>query len=191
MRLVHILPALALALAASPLAQAQDFHVGGQVTLSKPMGDLGGSDYLDGKTGLGFGIHSLIGLNNGHAIVPRFDFITYKRSVHTADGDADFKVNTMMLGVDYNYFVSGKANEGLYLGGGLGYGSTKFEVSSGPVSVSDTPKSIYVAGIVGYMFTPNIGAELRYVSASYEPEALGMKDTVSSPVLNATFVVRF
>lgn len=187
MKITHFLVSAAVACVLATPTMAQDVHVGGQLTVSKPMGDLGASGNLDGKIGYGFGAHCLVGFQGGHAIVPRLDYTMYKRSTPAG---SDFKVNALNFGVDYNYFVGGKANEGIYLGAGLGYGSTKFEVSSGVISINDTPTALTVAASVGMIFHKNMGAELRYTTATYEPKVLGVTYETKSPSLNLSFIAR-
>jgi len=131
---------LGFALAASPLA-AQELHYGGQVTATLPVGPLGGNDWLDGQLGGGAGVHMVIGFPGGHAIVPRFDYGYFKKS---EDG-VDRKVQTFQLGADYNYFFSKTVDVGPYVGGGLGFGATKFELSGNGYSASDTPNAAFMA----------------------------------------------
>ena len=183
---------VATTLLAAGAAQAQDFHPGLQLTVSQPQGDLGDKDQVDMKTGYGAGIHVMIDLKGGHALVPRLDYTMYKNSQDVAPGiSVDTKVNILMLGLDYNYFISHKANQGFYLDAGLGYGSAKFEAGAMGVSFSDTPNAVYVAAGLGYMFNPNVGAELRYTSAKYEPEFAGTKMSATCPAINASVVFRF
>jgi len=181
----------AIALTAfSGVAQAQDFKVGAQVTLSKPIGDMGNSDNLDGKFGYGLGLHGVWDLKGGHAIVPRIDYTMYKRSIDSAD----LKVNDLKIGADYNYYISGKVSEGFYVLGGLGYSSAKWEVSMGPVSVSETKGALHLALGAGYMFTQNVGAELRYAHTKYSDVGADMGfpgQDLTGPSLSASVLFRF
>jgi len=184
---------LGLALASCPLA-AQELHYGGQVTASLPTGPLGSQDWQDGKLGYGVGAHMVIGFQGGHAIVPRLDYTYYKKS---EDG-VDRKVQTFQLGADYNYYLSRTVNQGPYVGGGVGVGTSKFELEGRGYSSSDTPTTAYVAASAGWMFTPNLGAELRYTWSTYKPDVTGFaprgydgKPDVDAPALNASFLFRF
>jgi hypothetical protein len=181
------LTTLALAIMAASVLQAGDVKFGLKATLAMPQGEIGDKDHLDGQMGYGIGADVLIPMSGGHAIVPRFDYTTIKKS----ENGGDITVTPIGIGADYNYYFSGNAGEGFYLGLGLGYTSAKIEFSSGPHSLSSTPTALYTAASLGYMFTANIGAELRYTSTSLEPEFFGYKEKVSSPILNASFVVRF
>jgi len=177
-------------------AKADDLKIGFQATLSKPQGDLGNSDWMDGKMGYGVGVHALIDLQNGHAIVPRLDYTMYKRSLTESGIDFDIKSNILTIGADYNYYVGGKANEGFYVTAGLGYANGEFKIDNAFLPISATKGTLYLAAGAGYMFTPNIGAELRYQSAKFtdvETTVLGetVKGDVSAPSINASLVVRF
>jgi len=181
-----------LVLASWPLA-AQELHYGGQVTASLPAGPLSSKDWLDGQVGGGVGVHMLIGFPNGHAIVPRFDYTYFKKS---EDG-VDRKAQMYQVGADYNYYFSRRVNEGPYVGGGVGFGVTKFELTGFGYSSSDTPNTAYVAASAGWMFTPHLGAELRYEWSKYKPDVTGFaprgytgKPDVDAPTINASFIVR-
>lgn len=176
-----------------PLA-AKEISYGGQVTVAMPTGALTGKQWLDGQVGGGAGVHMVVGFDGGHAIVPRFDYTYFKKS---SDG-VDRKVQTYQLGADYNYFLSKQVNVGPYLGGGLGVSAAKFELDGQGSSASNTPVTPYVAASGGWMFTRNLGAELRYTYAHYKPDVTGFaprgfteKPTVDSGTLNASFIFRF
>jgi len=181
-----------VALAGAPLA-AQELSYGAQVTASLPAGPLSSNDWLDGQLGGGIGVHMVIGFNGGHAIVPRFDYTYDKKD---QDG-VNRKVQTYQLGADYNYFFSHRVNNGPYVGGGLGFSAAKFQLDGRGSSASDTPNSAYVAASAGWMFTPHMGAELRYNWSKYSPDMTGFaprgytgKPDVQSPTINASFIVR-
>lgn len=167
-----------------PLA-AQDLRFGLQATLASPLGDLGDKAMLDGSLGYGIGAHAMIGFAGGHAIVPRLDYTYFEKSSPTR------KAQMFQVGADYNYFISGKVNQGLYVGVGVGFGMTKFEVNTPTWSSEDTPNTAYGAASAGYMFTPNLGAEIRYTYAKYEPEFYNEKPSISSPTVMASFIYRF
>ena len=82
----------------------------------------------------------------------------------------DRKVQMYQLGADYNYFLSKQVNVGPYVGGGLGIGSTKFELTGDGYHSDDTPTTVYGAASAGSMFTRHIGAELRYTWSRYKPD---------------------
>lgn len=195
MRKVHhlALGLSVLALSGASLS-AQEYSFGGQVSAAIPAGPLSSKDWLDGKPGAGVGAHMVIGLQGGHAIVPRIDYTYFKKSV----SGVDRKVQMFQIGADYNYFLRGKVNDGPYVGAGLGFGSAKFELTGLGYSSSDTPTSAYGAVSGGWMFTKNMGAELRYTWSRYKPEVADFaprgytgKPTVDSPAINASFIFRF
>jgi hypothetical protein len=177
----------ALILLASSTLQAQELSYGGQVTLSLPESNLGNSGFLDSKVGGGVGLNMAIAFPGGHTIVPRIDYTVFQNS---SKGDA--KAQMLQVGADYDYYLlTQQANDGVYVGLGLGYGSTKFQQNTPSGSLNDTPNNIYFAAQAGCMFTRNFGAELRYTYAEYKPEFDGAKSTVDAPTLNASFICRF
>lgn len=189
---------LALGLSALVLSgvslSAQEYSFGGQVSAAIPAGPLSSKDWLDGKPGAGIGAHMVIGFQGGHAIVPRFDYTYFKKS----ESGVDRKVQTYQVGADYNYFLGGKVNEGPYVGAGLGFGASKFELTGRGYASSDTPNSVYGAVSGGWMFTKNMGAELRYNWSRYKPEVANFaprgyagKPTVDAPTINVSFIFRF
>lgn len=182
LRLVFCLTGLALV--SSPLF-AQDLKFGLQGTIAYPTSDLGDKGMLDKSLGYGLGAHMVIGFSGGHAIVPRLDYTYFEKTSPTR------KVQTLQLGADYNYYFSKQVNKGCYVGAGAGFGMAKFEMDLPGMSDDDTPNSVYGSVSAGYMFTPNMGAELRYTYAKYEPELFGTKPDITAPTLNATFIYRF
>jgi hypothetical protein len=195
MRKIHhlALGLSALALSGGSLS-AQECNFGGQVSAAIPAGPLSSKDWVDGKPGAGIGVQAIIGFQGGHAIVPRFDYTYFKKS----EAGVDRKVQMFQFGADYNYFLSGKVNDGPYVGAGLGFGSAKFELSGLGSSASDTPTSPYTAVSGGWMFTKNMGAELRYTWSRYKPEVAEFaprgyisKPTVDAPAISASFIFRF
>jgi len=184
---------LGLTLAGLPLAAQEVVTYGGQVTASLPCGSLTSKNWLDGQLGGGAGVHALIGFEGGHAIVPRFDYTYFKKREDGVDRQAQM----FLLGVDYNYFLSKQVNNGFYVGGGVGVGTTKFELTGMGSSSNDSPTTAYGAASAGYMFNRHIGAELRYTYARYKPDVTDFKPrdytgkpTVDSPTLNASLIIR-
>lgn len=174
----------------SPLASAQDLKWGGQLTLSLPQGDTGNKQNLDGKPGFGLGFHALVDLKNGHAIVPRFDYLMYANGSpdpnHWAPG-VELKNRLMMLGVDYQYHFTGKLDQGPYLLGGLAYGDMEYKAEKGGASIAASAKAPVLALGGGYQFSPRVGLELRYLSATFKPNDVSM----TAPSLNASLFLRF
>lgn len=173
------------ALLISGSLSAQDLRFGLQANLAYPTSDLGDKPLLDNSIGYGLGAHFQIAFDGGHAIVPRLDYTYFEK------GSPNRKVQMMQLGADYNYFISGKVNQGFYFGGGLGFGMAKFEVDLPGMSDNDTPNTAYGDAALGFMFDRNLGAELRYVYAKYKPRLFGVESEINSPTINATFIYRF
>lgn len=180
---------LALCLTGAALASgqlnAQDIKFGLQGTIAYPTSDLGDKGLLDNSLGYGLGAHLVIGFPGGHAIVPRLDYTYFDKSSPTR------KVQMLQLGADYNYYFSKQVNRGCYVGTGAGFSMAKFEMDLPGRNDNDTPNTVYGAVSAGYMFNPNMGAELRYTYAKYEPELFGTKPEITAPVINATFIYRF
>lgn len=180
-RTSHLLVASAFLIFASNGLRAQEIKFGLQGTVSLPLSDLGDKGVLDDAPGYGIGAHMQIGFQGGHAIVPRLDYTYFEKSSPTR------KVQMLQVGADYNYFFSRQVNKGLYAGVGAGFGMAKFEM----LGDDDTPNTAYASASAGYMFTPHMGAELRYSWAKYKPELLGAKPEFTSPTLGASFIYRF
>jgi len=193
-----LLTAATLTLLTGTLAQAADSKYGFQLTVSKPQGDLKKS--IDDKLGLGLGLHALVDLGSGHALVPRLDYVQYKKDyTYTSLGAPNLEIQVkhtiLTLGADYEYFFGAKANQGFYVLAGLGYAKLKFDFtySDDPnESGSETEASYYLQGGCGYQFTSNMGAELRYQHLKFtdvDPDYPGFD--FSTPSIQASFVVRF
>ncbi|GLH69724.1 hypothetical protein GETHPA_12570 [Geothrix rubra] len=195
MRKIHHLALGLSTLALSGVSlSAQQYSFGGQVSAAIPTGPLASKDWQDGKPGAGVGVHMVIDLQGGHALVPRLDYTRFKKS----ESGVDRKVQTYQFGVDYNYFLSGKVNMGPYLGAGIGFGRAKYELTGFGYSSKDTASDAYGAVEGGWMFTRNLGAELRYTWSPYKPEMADFtprgytgNPTVNAPGLNASFIFRF
>lgn len=206
-------------------AQAQDIRYGGQVTLAKPMGDAGSGsihattsygahtwvDGLDGKLGIGIGGHAFFYLKDGHAIMPRIDYMTFQNTVDRStiltnvSSSNRAKLSAFTFGADYNYFLEKRPSYSWYVLGGLGFSSAKIEDSVDYVvgnyivnaHGSQSKTALYIQFGGGYFFTPKVAAELRYHHVSYSDVALTMGNTtyslgsLSAPSFNASFFYRF
>lgn len=49
----------------------------------------------------------------------------------------------------------------------------------------------YGSVFAGYMFTPQMGAELRYTYTKYKPELFGAKPEITAPTVQGSFIYRF
>ena len=164
---------------------AQELRYGLQATVAVPTCDLAKKAVLDDALGYGLGAHMVIGFQGGHAIVPRLDYTYFEK------GDPTRKVQMLQVGADYNYYFSRVVNRGLYVSGGGGFTMAKFDLKQGVLSDDDTPTTAYASAGVGYMFTPHLGAELRYTWAEYKPELFGHKPELTTPTVGASFLYRF
>jgi opacity protein-like surface antigen len=191
---------ITLLVAAGSIAQAQDFKFGILGAISLPQSDL--KDFVDSKMGFGIGLNGAFDLKNGHVLEPRVDYLTHKGSEddfygHKADSTT---ARQLYAGVDYNYYVSGKAFQGFYLDAGLGFTQVWAEATNDAsgYSASTSKGTFYLALGGGYAFTPNAAIEVRYLSNSWgkvEWDIAGtkVKDPTdrSGATLNLNFIYRF
>ncbi len=163
MNIQHVTLAIAAALTISSAAQAQGFRPGIQLTLSIPENNQYLGTSLGSKPGYGFGLHGLIPLKDGHAIVPRLDYISYDNKGSNVFA-IQIKTTTISLGADYQYHFGGDSTgSGLYMIGGARYSSNKEKIGSGNDPYFNvTENGIGFAGGCGYMMTSHMGAEIRY-----------------------------
>lgn len=187
----HITLAIAAALAVSGTAQAQNFRPGAQLTLSIPENNQYQGIGLGSKPGYGFGLHGLIPLKDGHAIVPRIDFIKFDNKGNDPIGfTTQIKTTTISIGADYQYHFGGDSiGTGFYVTGGARYSSNKEDISVNDThgygigaNISVTERGAGFAGGCGYMLTPHMGAEIRYNTSG-----LGY----AGSTFDASFVFRF
>jgi hypothetical protein len=180
---------LALALSSCSLP-AQENHGGGQLTVSLPNGELGSRNWLHRRVGAGAGIHALVGLQDGYGLVPRFDYISYEKK--------PVKVQTFQLGVDLDYYFSGRVNEGPYLGGGLLVTEARLRLTSDAGSAQASPRAPGAAFIAGWMYTQHLGAELRWGWTRFKanldgtvPPGYPAQPVIGAQTMNASLVCRF
>jgi len=197
-----------LAFTSGAIAEAQPVRFGGQITIVKPQGDLG--ENVDEKAGFGGGVNLLIDLKNGHAIVPRVEYLQFKNSksynttLYTSSGyivpgteTDEIKVNVLNIGADYNYYFSKKTGEGFYLSGGVFYSKCDVNYSetlSAPGYISKIYKTNFSgdgfgASVgAGCMFTENVGMEVKYSTVDYSMDRF---DDGSAPTVGVSLIVRF
>lgn len=155
MRFKYLLPTIAILGSTLP---AQDLHFGLQAGLSIPQADV--KDLVDKKMGATGGFNVGLEFLGGHVVRPRLDYTWDKGTVD----EVDTTNTTLFVGVDYNFFFSGKASEGFYVLASLGYANTKMEFSSGPLSINDNQSAFAWGAGAGYQFTHLMGAEARFTS---------------------------
>lgn len=117
------------------------------------------------------GIQAVHPLGEGSVIVPRADFV-YGHATTTLGGDPNGQIdesttlNMLALGVDFNYFIQGRAGRGFYFLGGVGVAYADIEISvSSPVSSASNSSNqlkIYPEVGVGYLFPIRVGVEMLY-----------------------------
>lgn len=173
--------ALALLATLSVPALAEDPRFGVQVHGSIPSGDL--NDAVDGKLGVGGGVHGTFDLGYGHMIRPRLDYTLFPEATVKA---IKSKFNDLSLGADYLYFISGKP-EGLYVTGGLALHRWTVDRTEAGLSYSGTSNKLGLAAGAGYAFNASFGAELRLLSTKY---AAGGKDFTANAI-QAGVTLRF
>jgi opacity protein-like surface antigen len=190
-------PLLVLLALAGPVSSAAEAHFGGQLTAVWPQSDLGGKGWMDGKVAPSLGVHLLVDMEDGNALVPRLDYTLHSRSLNTVDNlKADRKADVWNLGVDYNYFFSGRASEGFYLTAGLGYASAKFQIDDAGETYRPTKGAVAYALGAGYQFNPNLGLEVRYTASRFNDVAYGpalarQSVDVNAPALTASLLFRY
>ena len=200
-KIMKLLTALALALLSASAMQAETPLFGFQGTVTKPSGDVGDSEWMDGKVGLGIGVHAMFPMVGGAAIVPRIDYTVYKNDwTRDANINEEAKIKILSGGADFQYYFSGFANQGFFVLAGLGYASGHFDSSYSynglNLSVSATKGAVYLQGGLGVQFTPYMGVQVSYQSLKFtdvETTYLGFttRQDISSPSVQASFVMHF
>ena len=133
----------------------------------------GSALWADG--GFGLGVQTAFDLGRGSALAPRLEYlyITDTSTVATPSGNVglDATDNIVALGVDYNYFISGRTGKGLYVLGGLGvaYGNLRVQGSAPGVSATTTSNQVrvYPEGGLGYEITRHVGLEALYKALDF------------------------
>lgn len=152
---------MAILLHAVP-AGASEPHFGLQAHGAFPAGTLGDDRHLDGRIGLGLGFQVPVDFGAGHVLRPKLDYLVLNRN----SGGIRYKVDSLQLMVDYNYYLEDR-REGAYFIGGLGMHSTRRDVtrSFNAIHVTNSGTSTglcYNAGM-GYAFNRNLAVELKYL----------------------------
>lgn len=173
-----ILPLLALALAGGSLKAGDGLSFGLQAGLSQANGDLKSSAGSRG-TALGGGLNLTYDLGEGHLLRPRMDYTRYKRSPDqplydeedgSLVGTGSVQLSNLSAGLDYLYFIKGKA-EGFYLTGGLSANRWKANATASndvaSASASSTTTRFGFAAGVGYQVNNWVGMETRFTSTQF------------------------
>jgi len=153
-----------LALVAASPARATDLTVGLQGHFAIPSGKAADNTHLDGKTGFGLGLNFPVDLGNGHVFRPKVDYIAFNRETMGITSKSD----TISVIADYNYYFAGQ-RQGAYLIAGLGYNSTKREISGTvyglKASVDATTSGLAYNFGLGFAFNKTVALELKYMGA--------------------------
>lgn len=178
---------------AAPALRADENAIGMQITLARPKGDL--KTVFDGNSALGFGMHSLEDRGGGAALVYRFDLTFFKRT----EADFEIHMNELRLGVDYDLFFSGRVGKGFYGIAAFGAGWGKLDLKYPGYRDTQTKPSFSLGAGAGYLFTDNIGLEVKYTGlkysfnklAKYGTAIMPAESTYHSPRLDITLIGRF
>lgn len=127
------LQALTLCALAGPLG-AQDVGFAVQAGFLKPMDNLEGDAWSRGKGALTYGISVPIRISPSEVLVPRLDVWTRGAGAVMLLADDKItkqyllqsKVETRSLGMDWDFYILGRPDEGAYLGVGLAAAQVRF-----------------------------------------------------------------
>lgn len=190
---------------------AQDLLYGLQAGATLPQGDVKNNLHL--TTGYSLGVNLLIDLGGGHAIVPRLDYTAFSGESFvvgvastlslpggppsiTVPVSGKGKFTSTALIADYNFYVSGKANDGFYLALGTGYARNRHTLDLMtvpsippfyPSNYSETKGTFIFEAGVGYMFSTHFGAEAKYEITKYGDSS----HSTNAPWLNLNLLARF
>lgn len=154
-------------------AAAADTTFGLQAHLAVPTGTFGNAAHLDGRIGYGLGFHAPIDFGAGHVLRPRLDYLSWTR-----DGNGiRYKIDSLVVMADYNYFFTEDRGDGAFLIAGLGLHSTRRDTArtyQGTVRKSDTGASglAYNLG-VGYAFSRNVTLDVKYLGMDMKRQDYG------------------
>jgi len=205
-----VLVALCLLGASGFVLQAQFVDFGAQLTLAKPTMDLEGGTWIRGRSALGFGLRLPCYFDRNQALVPRLDVLNIKAGpvaiLNGATSDRNYtalaKVRLVSLGVDYDYYLSGRPEDGPYLGCGLGLSQADFQnaqllpggygppLPDGAWPVDQTKKAVQYALQAGWKLDEHLAVEARYTQSDFK--SVGTPGTlVKAPVFSFSIVVEF
>jgi len=200
---------LVLAAALAPGLRAQTLGVGAEATLAKPIKNIAGSNsWLQGRDAEGFGGHVSWYLAHSQALVLRADLLDLKTGtvamVPNSKGPAVYfeqaKVTMQSAGFDYDFYLSGRTQDGAYLGFGLGASKARFQnaymlpKSTGPAPAvwpaNQTKVAPQFALVAGWSYMEYVGLEFRFAQSNYK--GVGFPGTlVEAPVFGLSLVVEF
>lgn len=169
------LSALVLALPTS----AHAFDVQAQVTVNQPTQDL--KQAMDGKQGVGLGLHWLHRHGFHHTSRTRFDWNVWSQGP-AVDG-VKTQVSNYHLAFDHLYHFDDR-DQGAYLVGGLGAVRWFAEQEAATGSVRSHTTKLGVTAGAGWQFNRNLGVEARVLVSS-------MAKTYDSTLVQGAVVFRF
>jgi len=158
---------------------ARTFEFQAQLTLNQPTQEL--KTALDGKQGLGIGIHGLHRHGIQHTSRTRLDWNVWGQG--PAVNGVKTQVSNYHLAFDHLYHFDSR-DQGPYLVGGLGAVRWFSEQESALGTLRFHTTKLGVTAGAGWQFTRNIGAEARVLVSS-------MNRTYDSTLLQGSVVFRF
>ena len=141
---------------------AQEVQWGCQISAIRPLQDLADPEWMGTSIKPGGGLHALVDLDGGMALVPRLDY--YYSSNATANLKTRADITT--LGFDVNIFTGDHVGEGLYFLVGGAYCRTHFHQQVSGVQLDEWEQKAYLATGAGWQLDPHISLELRYSGTS-------------------------
>ena len=158
---------------------AKKFDVQGQVTVNQPTQDL--NTALDGKPGLGLGIHWLKRHGFQHSSRTRLDWNVWGQG--PAVGGVKTQVSNYHLAFDHLYHFQDR-DKGAYLVGGLGAVRWFTEQEAMSTTVRSHTTKLGVTAGAGYQFNRNLGLEGRVLVS-------GVTRAFDSSTVQAALVFKF
>lgn len=145
---------------------------------------LGSAKDFNSKPRLDLGLHTVYGLEGGHALRGSLHLLGSVVS-ETQAGAVKYERSLpgTQLMAEYLYYPSGKVAEGFYVSGGLGLDSVTAKVTwPGYETKTSTNRLVPTLG-AGYDFTSNMGVSLRYVHGAAEIQDPVLKFSDKRPPL--------
>ncbi len=162
---------ISLALVAlAPLALRADDASGFRFGLSLGAAStLGSAKDFNDKPRLDLGLHTVYGLDGGHALRGSLHLLgTLEKKTVTLGTEYKRSLPGVQLMAEYLYYPGGKVAEGFYLSGGAGLDATTAKVTWAGHSNEKTTNRLAPTVGAGYDFTSNLGVSLRYVHGAAE-----------------------
>lgn len=145
---------------------------------------LGSAKDFNDKPRLDLGLHTVYGLEGGHALRGSLHLLgTLETKTVTAGKEYKRTLPGLQLMAEYLYYPGGKVAEGFYLSGGAGLDSVTAKVTWPGYETKQTTNRLAPTLGGGYDFTPNLGVSLRYVHGAMEIQDPVLKFSDKRPPL--------